>query len=286
MRATSTLLLMALAGFSQCALAKDMTLRVGGFYSQSDSSIDVTDPVIGEDFRLDFESDLQLAENQFLPFIEFEYAFGDRHNFYLDWKRLHRSAETNAVTRPFDVQIDDTVYSVKAGGQLNTTLNIDVLRLGYGYDLLQGDNYSLGITLGLHTMFIESVFEGAIGACLATELDGDLCSQRPIPRIVENSVTAPLPDIGLIGHYEFLPGWRFSAHGQYFAIKLDDLDGSLTDIRAGVSADLGESWSLSLAYNYYKVDVDVTQSAENIKVADYNIFYKFVGPMISVSYRF
>ncbi|WP_372871703.1 hypothetical protein [Shewanella sp.] len=286
MRTLATLLCIALTGISQCSIAKDMTLTVGGFYSQSDSSIDVTDPIIGEDFRLDFESDLKLAENQFLPFFEFEYAFGNRHNLYLDWKRLHRSAETTAVTRPFQVQIDDTVYEVRAGGKLDTTLNIDILRLGYGYDVFEGNDYTLGVTLGLHTMFIKSMFEGAIGACLATELNENLCGSRPIPQVVENKVTAPLPDIGIIGRYEFLPGWEFTGHAQYFQIKLDDLKGSLTDIRAGVNADLGDSWQLSLAYNYYKVDVDITQSAQNIKVADYNIYYSFIGPMVSVSYKF
>lgn len=286
MRATATLLCIALAGFSQCSLAKDMTLRVGGFYSQSDSSIDVTDPIVGEDFRLDFESDLKLADSQFLPFFEFEYALGNRHNLYADWKRLHRSAETTAVTRPFQIQIDDTVYEVKAGGLLNTTLNIDILRVGYGYDVFEGNDYTVGVTFGLHAMFIKTIFEGAIGACLATELNGNLCGQRPIPQIVENDVTAPLPDIGLIGRYEFLPGWEFTGHAQYFYIKMDDLKGALTDIRAGVSADLGDNWQLSLAYNYYKVDVDITQSAHNIKVADYNIYYSFVGPMVSVSYQF
>ncbi|MBT1445875.1 hypothetical protein KJI95_15320 [Shewanella sp. JM162201] len=286
MRGFLSVLCLSLAGISPCLLAKDMTIRVGGFYSQSDSSIDVTDPIVGEDFRLDFEGDLQLAEQQFLPFLELEYALGDRHHLFADWKQLHRSAETNAISRPFQVQIDDTVYEIRAGGRLNTTLNIDILRLGYGYDLFEGTHYSLGLTLGLHTMFIKSEFSGEIGACLATELNGNLCGQRPIPQIVSNDVTAPLPDLGLMARYEFLPDWELSAHGQYFYLKLNDMEGALTDVRAGVTANLADNWTLALAYNYYRVDVDITQASDNIKVADYNIFFSFLGPVISVSYRF
>ncbi|QSX31460.1 hypothetical protein [Shewanella cyperi] len=276
-----------LAGVSQACNAKDMTIQVGGFYSQSDSSIDVTDPTIGQNYRLDFESDLELAESQFLPTAAFEYRFNDRHSFYLDWKQLHRDAETLAVSRPFQVQIDDTIYEVKAGGKLATTLNIDIARIGYGYEFLQGNNYSLGVSLGLHAMFIDSMFEGTISACTSSQLNNNVCGTQAIPRVVDESVTAPLPDIGLFGSYEFLPGWKLSGHAQYFQIKVDDIKGSLVDVRAGITADLGDNWQMSVAYNYYKVDVDVHQTGDNqVKVADYNISYSFIGPMFSVSYRF
>lgn len=270
------------------AQAGEWSLNIGGFYSQSDTNMQVTDPLLGNDFDLDFESDLQLAENEFLPLFELGYRFNDRHHIYFDWKQLHRSAETQAVSRPFQIQIDDTVYDVKAGGQLGTTLNIDIARIGYGYDLFQGNGYNIGVSVGLHTMFIESSFEGSIGACATSELSGNICSAQPIPRVVDESVTAPLPNIGLFGDYELAPGWQFNLHAQYFSVRLNDLKGSLVDIRAGMKTTLSDRWDITLAYNYYKVDVDVRQSASDaaVKVADYNLYYSFIGPMLSISYRF
>ncbi|WP_345841645.1 hypothetical protein [Shewanella algae] len=71
-------------------------------------------------------------------------------------------------------------------------------------------------------------------------------------------------------------------------MRLDDLKGSLVDIRAGMKTTLSDRWDITLAYNYYKVDVDVRQSASDaaVKVADYNLYYSFIGPMLSISYRF
>ncbi len=45
---------------------------------------------------------------------------------------------------------------------------------------------------------------------------------------------------------------------------------------------------MSVAYNYYKVDVDIAQKSPNkdTQIADYNIYYSFIGPMLSVSYTF
>lgn len=285
-RLVLTLLLLCCAANS--AQAGEWNLNIGGFYSQSDTNMQVTDPLLGNDFELDFESDLQLAENEFLPLFELGYRFNDRHHIYIDWKQLHRSAETQAVSRPFQIQIDDTVYDVKAGGQLGTSLNIDIVRIGYGYDLFQGNGYNIGVSVGLHTMLIDSSFEGSIGACATSELSGNICSAQPIPRVVDESVTAPLPNIGLFGDYELAPGWQLNLHAQYFSVRLDDLEGSLVDIRAGMKTALSDNWDISVAYNYYKVDVDVRQSTSNaeVKVADYNIYYSFIGPMLSVSYRF
>ena len=279
--------LFALA-YSNCASAQDMTLKLGGFYSQSDSSMDVTNPSLGKNYTLDFESDLALAEDQFLPFFEVNYQFNDRHHIYLDWKQLHRNSEIDGVVKPFQIEMDDVIYDIKAGGRLETTLNIDIARVGYGYDVFQGTDYSLGLSLGLHAMFIDTGFEGVIGACASAELVNNVCGSTPIPRVVDESVTAPLPDIGVYAEYELLPGWQFTAHGQYFYVKLDDLKGSLVDVQIGVDANITANWHMSVAYNYYKVDVDIAQTAgsSDVNIADYNIYYSFVGPMLAISYTF
>ena len=43
---------------------------------------------------------------------------------------------------------------------------MDILRLGYGYDFIQGSNYIVGASIGLHTMFVKTEFEGDIGICV------------------------------------------------------------------------------------------------------------------------
>ncbi|GIU23413.1 DUF481 domain-containing protein [Shewanella colwelliana] len=295
-----TLVALALLSFSATAAESDNApviqnttdtsktiIRVGGFYSNSNSSMDVTDPLRGEDFKIDFEKDFKLEESQFLPFFEVIHHFNSKHSVYLDWKQLHRSAEVKKLTVPFQVSLNDKVYDVQAGARLDTTLNIDIARLGYNYRFYQGNNYDLGVSIGLHTMFIKTAFDGDIGICIDGE-NIEQCGSTSTPRFVEEEVTAPLPDVGLFGNYEFVPGFVFNAHAQYFYIKLDDVKGSLVDIRAGVEAEITENWHMTAAFNYYKVDVDFHHNADRIdtKIADYNLYYSFIGPMLSVSYQF
>jgi len=95
-------------------LAGEFSLELGGFYSQSDTNMEVTNPNTASNFTLNYESDLQLAENEFLPFVELNYHFNERHHLYLDWKQLHRTAETQALSKPFQIEINDTIYEFKA----------------------------------------------------------------------------------------------------------------------------------------------------------------------------
>lgn len=269
-------------------LAGEFSLELGGFYSQSDTNMEVTNPNTASNFTLNYESDLQLAENEFLPFVELNYHFNERHHLYLDWKQLHRTAETQALSKPFQIEINDTIYDIKAGGKLSSTLNIDILRVGYGFDAIQGSNYDVGLSLGLHTMFIKTGFEGIIGVCKASELLNNVCASQAIPQIVDENITAPLPDFGVYANYEFISGWDLTTHAQYFYINLNDVKGELVDIKLGIDAQITPNWRMSVAYNYYKVDVDIAQKSPNkeTQIADYNIYYSFIGPMLSVSYTF
>ena len=282
-----TATLLALMTSYSAYATNDTIIRVGGFYANTDSTIDVNDPLLGNDFSLDFEQDLKLEDSQSLPFFEFIHRFNDRHNIYIDWKQLHRSALVQSVEKPFQFTWDDTTYDVKAGISLDTTLNIDIARIGYGYDILQGDHYEVGLSVGLHAMFIKTAFKGDIGIC-----DVDVETRCPdtitIPKVVDEKLTAPLPDIGVYGSYELYPGFMFSGHAQYFYIKLDDLKGGLVDIRLGVQAAITENWHMTAAFNYYEVDVEYTTNLKDtdIKLADYNMYYSFTGPMLSVSYQF
>ncbi|WP_394132161.1 hypothetical protein [Shewanella maritima] len=270
------------------------TFIVGAFYANSDSYMNVTNPRDGGIFPLDFEDDLFLEEKHFLPFFEFAWNFNERHHLYADWKSLHRSADSPFVEKSwiFTNPDNDKEYIVEAGAKISTTLDIDILRIGYGYDLFLGDDYNFGASIGVHTMFVKTIFEGEIGICSPTPIlqQGHCQDVTANPRVVDNNTTAPLPNIGLFGSYEFLPGWTIAAHAQYFALKYDDVKGSLVDIRASVDAMINENWSLTFGYNYYEVDVDYKQTASAVSIdfhiADYNLNYSFTGPMFAVMYQF
>ena len=280
----SSLILIGVLTLSPTAIADDSRFKIaaGVFYSNSDTGMDVTNPLTGKTFELDFETDLELVESEFLPFIEISYWFNARHVIYFDWKQLHRDATNTNITVPYefdhpDPDIDET-YSIQLGAEVTTTFNVDIARIGYGYDFYKDDKWDLIFTAGLHVMWLELGFEGEVGACV-----DDKCGIIDIApnTVVFTDVTAPLPDLGLLSHYQFADSWSLTGHAQYFYIKIDNIKGELIDLSGGVEYNFEGKFAADLSYKYYKVTVDIEGDHTTT-----NIHYGFHGPMLTLSYEF
>lgn len=263
-------------------LADESRLRIamGGFYSTSDSGMEVTNPLTDETFELDFESDLKLVESEFLPSFAVSYWFNEHHGVYLDWKRLHRDATNLNVTVPFEYEHPETgdKYIVQSGSEITTTFNVDIARIGYGYDFYRDDEWDLILTAGLHVMWFELGFTGDIAACVDNNCDS--VNLDP-DNIVFTDATAPLPDIGVVANYQFADGWKFGTQAQYFYLSLDNISGRLVDLSAGVEYTFRDSFATELSYKYYKVSADIEDDNSTLK-----IHYSFYGPMLTFSYTF
>lgn len=277
---TITLCTLLLSSIVAIADESRLRLAVGGFYSTSDSGMEVTSPLTDENFELDFESDLKLTESEFLPFFSVSYWFNGHHGVYLDWKRLHRDATNLNITTPFEYEHPETgnKYLVQSGSVITTTFNVDIARIGYGYDFYRDEEWDLILTAGLHVMWFELGFSGDIAACVdnncgSVNLDPD--------NIVFTDATAPLPDVGVVANYQFADGWKLGTQAQYFYLSLDNISGRLIDLSVGIEYSFRDSFATELSYKYYKVSADIEDDNSTLK-----LHYGFRGPMLTLSYTF
>ncbi|WP_281213954.1 hypothetical protein [Shewanella insulae] len=282
LRLGAILLSMVSFGTAQLAHAEQrgFSVTLSGFYSNSDSGIVVQNPNLGTDFTLDFENDLTLVEKELLPTLELAYWFNQDHGVYLDWKRLDREARNRAISKPYEYTEVNSgqTYLVQAGADISTIFNVDILRLGYRYNLYSDEEVDLTLLAGLHLMWLKLQFVGEIGACLDEECR--VVDINPKSNAL-TEVTAPLPDLGLQGRYRFNDRWSLSGWLQYFYVSLGDTKGQLFDFSAGVNYRLSDSLDLELGYKYYKIDVEVEKD-----LADFDVYYGFKGPALSLTYKF
>ena len=75
------------------------------------------------------------------------------------------------------------------------------------------------------------------------------------------SVTAPLPVFGLRGLWEIAPKWYIDAQAQYFTLEVDNIDGEVTDLRAGITWMFAKHWGLGAGYNRFVTDVGAERRA-------------------------
>ncbi|BBM67307.1 DUF481 domain-containing protein [Vibrio alfacsensis] len=264
--------------FSCSTFAGEWEIEVGGFFSRTDTKLNAYDPYLDKIRTIDFESDLDLKEFTVLPYVELEYYFNQKHSLYADWRSLHREATRTTVTKPFEITNDGVTYVVQAGSKLTTDLDIDIARVGYGYQFYTSEKWAVDVLAGLHVMWLSLGLEGKLGA-KASGVD-----EFPVMFVddaVINDVTAPLPDIGIRAEYALTPDWIIKSHAQVFYLSVDDIDGYLLEMDIGAKYLFTDQFSMAGSFNYYEVGVDYESDRSSLDVT-----YRFYGPMLTLAYQF
>ncbi|GAB1622252.1 hypothetical protein AAOGI_23020 [Agarivorans albus] len=278
-RPNTTLFVSILLYLPSHAFAGQFLVSLGGFYSQTDSGFEVQSTEHDKHFNLDFESDLDLKETVILPYLEIQYWFNDRHAVFFDWRSIHRSGTREKVRGPFDFDFGSGQrYLVKAGSTISTRLDLDISRIGYGYNFYQNNNWELGATFGLHLTRLKLEMQGELEVCVDNNCQSSL---EFADGYKMNSVAAPLPDLGLSLKYQLSDNWKFKSFAQYFFLEINDVKGDLVDLNAGFVYNFNEQFWTYLSYKYYRVNVDLADSD-----TDWNIRYAVQGPALELTYAF
>ena len=128
----------------------------------------------------------------------------------------------NSRSKVLDRQVNwgDNVYNI--GANVTSENEFMVGALGYEYAFMRAPTYEVAASIGLH------VTEFTL------KLSGDATVNGvPTSKAVQsNSVTAHLPVIGLRGAWVVTPNILLEAQGQFFKIKVDEVDGNWTDFQA------------------------------------------------------
>jgi hypothetical protein len=158
-------------------------------------------------------------------------------------------SQTNTQTLDRGITVGDTVYPVDV--EVTAKNSTSVYELAYEYSFLRRENYEVTASAGLHAVDFGFSISG----------NGTVNGQPVQARTEAASVTAPLPVFGLRGLWEIAPNWYLDAQAQYFALKIDNIDGRITDLRAGVTYMIGRHWGLGAGYNRFVTTVGVDKNA-------------------------
>lgn len=96
-----------------------------------------------------------------------------------------------------------------------------------------------------------------------------------------SSVETPLPVIGLFGSVSIDNDWSAELRAQVFRLDYDRYEGSLNFASLNVQRRFGESFSIGVAYNLYKMKLT---SSDDSLTGSLNIRYN--GPSVFVAARF
>lgn len=251
------------------------SLRAGGFWADVDSSFGARTVIGNNPTRVDFESDLALDESKFSPFFELTYRFDANNVVSLNYLTLHRTAQSRSLNKSIEFEWEGSRYRVESGANLKTKLDVDIYQLVYGRTLIQGGNYALLSTLGVHVMDVYASLDGDI------TLVGEAGNEMEFTDRALGDITAPLPDIGVVFGWQPRESWLVTLHAQYFKVSIDDISGRLFDWRIQATWYLTPDLALGLAWQNYELQVE-----ESRRFSDVDVQFDYQGPSVMLHYEF
>lgn len=243
--------------------ARRFKFTAGAFFPINNTQVEVgsNDGDFGN--SIDFEKDLGFNKSSESFTAAFEWRISRRSRLGAEYFYLNRRS-TKVLQR--DIEFGDHTYPVN--GSVSAFFDNQIIRVYYGYAFVSKPKYEIGALIGAHVMLID------VGLALKGET-------QQLTYNDSFDVTAPLPDIGIWG--EFVLGKKVGLYANinYFALKVNDIDGRILSYNLTVLYNMYKNLSITAGYTGLNIRVD----AEKERL---NGFFKwgYNGPTIALTYSF
>jgi hypothetical protein len=145
-------------------------------------------------------------------------------------------------------------YTFGVGANVDYSHKMKVYELVYEYAFMRTPTYEIAASGGLH---VTDMTLGLSGAATVTRPDGTTESASRATQ--SNSVSAPLPVLGIHGGWMVAPSWFVDAQAQFFRANVNGYDGYWSDLRAGATWMYSRNLGLGLGYNRFATSLAVSR---------------------------
>lgn len=172
------------------------------------------------------ETDLGLRDQSEQADVEVEMRIRERHRLRFNYFRLDRSA-VQAIDR--QILFGDETFD--ASDLVESRLDWREFSITYGYTFLRTERFELFGSFGVH--LVEMSAQGEVAADDIRE---------------EETEAAPIPALGLGTLVRFSDRFHFEARVDYLTANVDEFDGTVLDVRAGLLYRFNRNLAVGVAY--------------------------------------
>lgn len=234
-------------------------ITFGVFLSGTDSTVRIGSPGLG--VSVDVEEALALESTTTVFRTDGMWRFSDnlRHRIDASWFALRRSGATILGK---DITIDGTV--IPTGSSVTTRFDLDIFKIGYSYSFFQDDRMDLAVGAGF---FI-------------TPIGFELNATGAVNKYTAESVTAPLPVVGLRADFAITPKWMLKNSLDLFYLEIGDFKGSIVDLKTAIEYNWFKNFGIGMGIESFNLEVEA-QGSDYPNVDLMGAFgFKYLGLML------
>jgi hypothetical protein len=236
--ALSLVLLAPLAAHAQERDRPRGSVLLGAFVTNRDTDGRL-DSNNGDGTDIDFEDDLGLQSSLSVARLGGYYWFGERGRVDFSVFDLSRDA-THQIDET--IEFGDQVYQVNT--VINTTNDLTIYKIDYTHAFVSKPRGYFGLGGGLYV------------ARTGMSIDAARLGQHE-----SDSLTAPLPVIGVSGEYDINDRITLRGSTQYFGIDTGTVSGHLTDFYVGADYRFTKRVGVGLAYDRVTLGVEADEDS-------------------------
>lgn len=241
------------------------TINLGSFISSTDSNVRLSAKGVG--VGIDVEEALGLDTTTTVFRVGGIWRFTDnrRHRADLAWFALRRAGDK---TLGQDIVIDGVTYPT--GTQVRSGFDIDIYKATYSYSFFQDDRVDIGAGLGLYIMPIS--FE--------------LNASGFLNGYTSESVTAPLPVLGLRADFALTPKWLIKSYFDFFYLEYEQFKGAVFDTKISIEYKAFKHVGFGLGVENFNIKIEA--EGEDYPEIDLvgEIEYGYVGALLYATFYF
>jgi hypothetical protein len=238
---------------------KRSLLKFGAVNARLDTKVefDIVDGLLTA--KVGLEENLGLPGKRTFFTSVFIHRFTPASGIYVNYYGINR-AEYFVTEKDIIFQTD----TIPSGTTSKVFFNTQVISMGYLLSLIQDPNAFLGTYFNLYLMWLKTGVNSDIGG-----IDSEV------------SFAAPLPNFGMVAMFRLKAWLHLEGNVGFFALKVDDFDGTLFDLN--ISLNFKPIKWLGLSVSYQEFDIRVGFPYESIYT---NVDYNFRGPALGVNFTF
>ena len=214
------------------------SLNLGAFLTTTNSTVRLGTTTAGA--AIDVEDTLGIGSGNTAFRIDAAWRFTEnrRHRIDFSWFSVKRSGSSQLFR---DIEIDGVTYPT--GTTVSTNLNLDLFRSSYSYSFFQDDRMDLAVAGGLYV----------------APISFDISASGGFSGSSSQSITAPLPVVGLRLDFAMTPKWFLRSNVDVFYLSYDNYTGFLTDVGVGVEYKAFEHVGFGLGFDTMHLEVEAEQ---------------------------
>jgi hypothetical protein len=240
----------AQSGTGYARFNDDVRIYFGAFHPTSSSEVQINGDVVRPP-PVDIEDVLGVSDSKTVGWGGMRWHISRRNSLELEYFTLRRDGLVNLFPDP--VEIGDLIIE---SGSTNTSFDITVARLTYGFSIKRSDRMDFQIKGGLHIADLAAgiLLSGAVCDVSMGEMPPG-CPTGQAPKQETGEVTAPLPHFGVSWAYAITPTIAVDVRAIGFAIEIDNVKGGLIELSGDLAWQPWRHFGFGLGLRYFNANV-------------------------------